>query len=253
MAMLGIVAGGRFTDADAAPFDDDENSSFDRRWNELVKVFGTDLVPRTVFTDAHKETLRFLARVFKKIAASAGASGNFSGDGTNGIGMRWTVVEDINTAVADVLWREAWSTGAAASRFSRNWFGATARDTVTFFAAASAITRDANNDFWSVVIMGVMETLNPAGLDGFFFALKERELAFDATRHNFLTPGSNSIMVFEDRVIFIDPATPFKGGVQVKEPGGADSITTETIPLAITFLTQRRALTQATITRPSAA
>lgn len=229
----------------------DELDYFENAWDSINEFF-------TVNTPAGK--VRLLSREHKAatkvqcMAFKANTGLVFEGnDPVNGFGVDIPIPEDVFVNVADNRWE--FTTGGAgviASRFTRNWIGVAARDTVVGYGANSIMLKDANSDPWSMMFYGMMNLIPGTGqTEGFVPILNNRPRALVPTSPwTYLTD-----IDFRDqkRAYHIDPITPFQVDLQLKDVATLIA----PYPVSTVCRTSRRALQRGTavvgVTRPSVA
>lgn len=264
---LPVVSSDPLTDKDRIPFSEEELAMFDARFEA---IFGWMNVQgwSPIVTKKHYESILYLAEVQKKIFGGS----EFTGDGVNGWGMRDIVPEDIygdsnpGTGIGatggDDCWELGngvtaanWTSGAVATRFTRNDIGWTTRDTATFQAGNSMVCLDVNQDRWAVAYFGMADLAGTGLVQGHVVAFSNRERDFfeftNQQQLMNLTYGSLG------KVIYLNHLAPFKSGHIIRPatvaPGAAVGNALAMRPIGVSFVTQRRALQLATLLKPSQA
>ena len=252
-----IVSGAAIRDGDLTTLTSEESQLFDTTWEHVTRGINR-YAAAPIINSKHYDLAKRVCEIVKKKWKDM----PFSGDGSNGFGMRAIIPEDVFGNVNDHTWEYGnalvatnWTVGAAATRYSRNDQGFTQRDVGTFFAGASAVTRDGNNDEWYVLYWGMMDQSASGLPKGFWVALNNRERAFK----DFDYQMANTEMAYNELGygVLYEPTVPFKSGLQFKEvdaiAGARVAQVVAMRPIGVSFCTQRRALTQGLITRPTQA
>lgn len=232
----------------------DELDYFENAWDSIIEFF-------TVNTPAGKVRLlgkqQKAASKVQVMAFKANTGLVFEGnDPVNGFGMDIPIPEDVFVNAADNRWQYVHAAGAPhviATRFTGNWIGVAAVDTVAGYTANSILLKDANNDPWSLMFYGVMDMNAGLGsVEGFVMTLNQRPRSMIP-----IAPWTNvSDIGFRDvkRAYHIDPITPLQVDLQIKNP-----IATAIAPFPVSTVcrTARRALQRGVavigVTRPSIA
>jgi hypothetical protein len=230
----------------------DEADYFENAWDSIIEFF-------TVNTPAGKVRLlgkqQKAATKVQVMAFKANTGLVFEGnDPVNGFGVDIPIPEDVFVNAADNRW-EFTSAGAGVigSRFTRNWIGVAARDTIVGYLANSILLKDANNDPWSLMLYGIMDLYPGSGVvEGYVPILNQRPRALiPVSPWTYVTDIS---MRDVKRAYHIDPITPLQVDIQMK-----DLVATliAPYPLSTVCRTARRALQRGTavvgVTRPSVA
>lgn len=232
----------------------DELDYFENAWDSIIEFF-------TVNTPAGKVRLlgkqQKAASKVQVMSFKAQTGLVFEGnDPVNGFGMDIPIPEDVFAIAGADRWNYVHAAGAphvVATRFTGNWIGQVAIDTVAGYTANSILLKDANNDVWSMMFYGVMDMNGPIGqVEGYVPTINQRPRALIP-----IVPWTNvSDIAFRDikRAYHIDPITPFQVDLQIKDP-----VATAIAPFPVSTVcrTARRALQRGLavlgVTRPVAA
>ena len=251
---LPILSGEPLTDDDRQPFTEAEVALFDARFEAIFKWMNFQGIAPVVGKE-HHDKLLYLAEVQKKIFGGDA----FTGDGVGGFGMRQIVPEDVFGNQNDRSWELAngivavnWRTGLTATRHTRNHMGFTQRDSGDFFAGASMVTQDANQDKWAIAYFGYAD-LRASGLiqgEVISFSNRERDyFEFQDQMHL-----DNITYCDLGKMVYFNHKHPFKDGLIVRPATVAENAAIGAVaamkPIGVCFVSQRRALQQNQLPRP---
>jgi hypothetical protein len=139
------VFGGKELQAEA--FSDSEKIRYETAWDYMVRTKNRMVDPE-IWDERHKVTTSALAQVFKREKGGAIYEGMAA---RNGYGMQLPRVRDLLGAPTEI-WDVTWATTGF-----RNWISTTAPDTSTFGASVPVQLIDAAQDFWDVILYGLID------------------------------------------------------------------------------------------------
>ena len=253
-----VISGADILPTDRTPLSEQEGKYFNATFEHCFRGLNR-YSPVQIVTQKHYDLAKFICEVVKKRLGDL----PFTGDGTGGFGMRAIVPEDVYGTANDDTWELSnglvatnWTIGALATRYSRNDHGQALRDTFTGAAGTANVNRDANNDMWYCLHWGLIDEMASGLPHGYWYYVNNRIRAFKDIKYQ-MSDSEQAYAELGYGVLY-EPTVPYHSAVQMKPIDGAVGARVAQVialkPVGVTFMTQRRALIDATaITRPGAA